>query len=406
MTTHSCDIMLELTTGVIATAAVAAKSSLPIVLLFFFILNTCAFSFIHVGISGRSSEKRVLEAQTELASSSEQFFDGTVTVSRKWSMQGNRGNSFRTSNGSKSVDPPNLPNEEVESTFLNLSYRIYHPQTLQKKRHHDIDGRDGNCIMKAPIVVLHGGPSLPSEYLYSISQEIPPSRAIIFYDQIGCGRSSEPSNIDFYGISHAIDDLKVLLCDLEIDYFHLLGHSFGGVLAYEYANRAFHNSVMTAPKCLSVILANTPTDMQKSNYEWERLQGNTPNDRFFFKHQCRLKNVPDDLVSAFDHCGSIWVGTGVVAEWKACSPSDSLTCENGNESGNNLCLGMPPFALIRGEHDFVTHSCTSEWKSILGDALVEEVVMENCSHYVHFENPNEFSSIIESFVSRYDCSAS
>lgn len=202
--------------------------------------------------------------------------------------------------------------------------------------------------------------------------------------------------------------MKALLCDLEIDCFHLLGHSFGGVLAYEYSKRAFHNNDMTAPKCLSVILANTPTNMQTSNREWDRLlsecaadsslQGSTPNDRFFFKHQCRLKNVPDDLLSAFDNCGSIWAGADVVAEWKAYPPSDSPPCE----SGSNLCLGMPPFALIRGEHDFVTHSCTSEWKSILGGALVEEVVMENCSHYVHFENPKEFASIIESFVSRYD----
>lgn len=156
---HSCVInMLEIRTGVLAAAAAAARSSLQIMLLFLFILNTNAFSSTHVGISGRSSEKCALGAQTDFASSSEHFVDGTVIVSRKCSIQGNRGNSFHTSNSSKSVDPPDLPNEEVESTLLNLSYRIYHPQTLRKKRNHDIDGRDGNCIKKAPIVVLHGGP--------------------------------------------------------------------------------------------------------------------------------------------------------------------------------------------------------------------------------------------------------
>jgi len=62
---------------------------------------------------------------------------------------------------------------------LSMSYRIYRPDCL-------------NSTEKAPLLVLHGGPSLPSEYLYPLASRIPEGRSVVFYDQIGCGRSSIP----------------------------------------------------------------------------------------------------------------------------------------------------------------------------------------------------------------------
>ena len=79
----------------------------------------------------------------------------------------------------------------------------------------------------APVVILHGGPSVPSNYLYPL-EEVIPYRSLVFYDQLGCGQSDEPKDAALYGTDKSIDDLKLLLKKLGIGRFHLYGQSYGG----------------------------------------------------------------------------------------------------------------------------------------------------------------------------------
>ena len=67
---------------------------------------------------------------------------------------------------------------EGESHDFNISYRIFRPMALSSRQ-------------AAPIVALHGGPSLPSDYLEPLVDCIP-YRSIVLYDQLGCGDSDEP----------------------------------------------------------------------------------------------------------------------------------------------------------------------------------------------------------------------
>ena len=218
--------------------------------------------------------------------------------------------------------------------------------------------------------------------------------------------------VNSYGIHQSIDDLEVLLDKLNVSRFHLLGHSYGGVLAYEYAKRIAERggvavdttvsptAITNQAQCVSVILGNTSTNMKRGDQEWTRLvlecasdkslPGTTPNDRFFRRNQCRLDSMPKDLQSAFSHSGTTWFGTNVVSDWAA----EPLL----EEYKQNL----PPFMLITGQYDFITQSCTEGWKDILGDALVKEELMLDCSHYVHFEQPSLFGSIVERFCCSHD----
>ena len=64
-----------------------------------------------------------------------------------------------------------------------LYYRVYNPSHL-----HSSDS--------PPLLVVHGGPSLPSDYLYPIADEMPRTRSIIFYDQLGYGKSTSDPDDD------------------------------------------------------------------------------------------------------------------------------------------------------------------------------------------------------------------
>jgi len=67
--------------------------------------------------------------------------------------------------------------EKITETY-NIAYKIFRPMTLSSKK-------------ASPILVLHGGPSVPSDYLFPLVNAVP-YRSIIFYDQLGCGQSDEP----------------------------------------------------------------------------------------------------------------------------------------------------------------------------------------------------------------------
>jgi proline iminopeptidase len=87
-----------------------------------------------------------------------------------------------------------------------------------------------------PVLFLHGGPGYNS---YSFAQlEGPPLEKqlrMIYLDQRGSGRSERPWTRD-YKMTTLIEDIDALRRSLGVDKLALIGHSFGGMLALEYAS--------------------------------------------------------------------------------------------------------------------------------------------------------------------------
>ncbi len=87
-----------------------------------------------------------------------------------------------------------------------------------------------------PMVIVHGG---PGGNLYNFERTIGPKleayTPVIYYEQRGCGRSDSPKNPDDYSIPTLVSDLEMLRQGLGLDKIILLGFSFGGELALEYA---------------------------------------------------------------------------------------------------------------------------------------------------------------------------
>ncbi len=90
---------------------------------------------------------------------------------------------------------------------------------------------------KAPVLFLHGGPGYNS---YSFSKlmgaRLERVRRMVYLDQRGCGRSERPWD-GRYSLEVLVADLEALRQELGVERWVLLGHSFGGTLALEYAAR-------------------------------------------------------------------------------------------------------------------------------------------------------------------------
>ena len=94
---------------------------------------------------------------------------------------------------------------------------------------------------RPPLICLHGGPGLVHDYLLPLADlAASASVPIVLYDQIGGGHSTllPQKSGSFWSIDLFIDELENLLGHLGVtDAFYLLGHSWGGILASEYAVR-------------------------------------------------------------------------------------------------------------------------------------------------------------------------
>ena len=147
-----------------------------------------------------------------------------------------------------------------------------------------------------------------------------------------------------YSIHYSIKDLEELVIFLGLSKFHLLGHSFGGILAYEYVKSKL--LLPSSRQCLSLIIANAPCNMRTSIQESSPLEEEitfeltndmpitekeaSSKDATFTKsikdilrrrHECRTQVTPEPLVSAIEHRGkNYWSAPEAVINYVASSP--------------------------------------------------------------------------------------
>ena len=88
-----------------------------------------------------------------------------------------------------------------------------------------------------PVIFLHGGPGYNSHSFATLAgPRLEQHLQMVYFDQRGCGRSERPWT-QAYSIETLVEDIEALRHRLGADKISLIGHSFGGALALEYAVR-------------------------------------------------------------------------------------------------------------------------------------------------------------------------
>jgi proline iminopeptidase len=84
-----------------------------------------------------------------------------------------------------------------------------------------------------PLLAVHGGPGLPHNYMSSL-ERLADEREVIFWDQLGCGNSERPSNLDLWTMERSVAEMDAVIQALGLNRFHIFGNSWGGMLAQQY----------------------------------------------------------------------------------------------------------------------------------------------------------------------------
>jgi proline iminopeptidase len=86
------------------------------------------------------------------------------------------------------------------------------------------------------VLLLHGGPGFSYEYLEAMESFLPQAGIeIYYYDQLGCNNSDHPDDPSLWTLPRYLNEVEEVRRGLGLDNFILYGHSWGGILAMEYA---------------------------------------------------------------------------------------------------------------------------------------------------------------------------
>jgi pimeloyl-ACP methyl ester carboxylesterase len=244
-----------------------------------------------------------------------------------------------------------------------------------------------------PLLVCHGGPGVPSDYLFPLAEIL--QRPVIFFDQLGCGRSDRPEPADQeYSIAASVRDLVALIDALVAQAwipirdgrpaYHLYGQSFGGILAFETLTAA-----QGPPLPRSLSLSNVPSSVPLLLEDVANLLAGVDGDgaRFDASHVCRLASRPAALLAAYapGHPGSHWRGVDVIADW--CVREESLASFT------------TPVLLLAAEYDFVTPASMQAWQQLADQRLV---VLPGAAHHALLETPAAYAAHLETFLRKHE----
>ena len=265
-----------------------------------------------------------------------------------------------------------------------------------------VEPRDPLKSAKPSLLCLHGGPGIPHDYLEPLEALAHAGRRVIFYDQLGCGNSDRPTDTSLYSINLFKDELAAIRATLKLDQVHLFGQSWGGCLALEH-------TLAQATGLASLILANTPANIQQFVTEAYNLMNDLPEDikEIINKHEtagttqdpeykqamevfnhcflCRLDPWPSCLTEAYRKAGREFRGAGKIIDW------------NVEDRLNEITV---PTLLLSGKYDEVTPACVEKLKQ--GISGSEWVLFENSSHMPHLEETERFLQVLDEFLSRVE----
>lgn len=122
--------------------------------------------------------------------------------------------------------------------FLVVSINIFSQTLKMEEGYKDIYGTKlyyktiGEGV---PIFIVHGGPGLEHSYFLPHFNELAKKHKLIFFDLRGHGKSDANMDSAHIQLSYFVDDIEEMRKAFNIEKLVLLGHSFGGLLAENYA---------------------------------------------------------------------------------------------------------------------------------------------------------------------------
>ena len=269
-----------------------------------------------------------------------------------------------------------------------------------------VNGRRHFSSGRTPLIVIHGGPGLSHHYLLSLV-ELAEQRPVIFYDQLDSGNSSRPNDPANWTVERFVGEIDSLRRWLNLDRILILGSSWGGTIAAEYA--------MTQPQGLNgLVLAspviNTPRwiadcteyrkqlpqEIQQTLDKHEAQRTYLSDDYqdavmvFYKRHLCRMDPWPWEIEKSFQLFNyDLYQAMWGPAEFTA---TGSLKNYDGDTRLSRIAV---PTMYTCGEFDEASPAACKDFAAMTSGAKLQ--VFDDCSHLAHLEKPDNYLTTVKAF---------
>jgi proline iminopeptidase len=289
-----------------------------------------------------------------------------------------------------------------QSTVRGMNeFTVQVPGALLRVRDSHADG--------PPLLMLHGGPGVPDSMQTTIAPMLPRMRAISF-DQRGVGRSSCRDGA--YDIASYLGDIEGIREHLGLASWHVLGHSWGGLLAQAYAAR--HPG-----RVASLVLSSSSLGVGQQWKQTKRVcfrtgrrrAGGLGTLRLYFFGTGLLVPGPIARAAMSRVMTQTWHNYFIDPsrapdpdpQWLAgCSPTAMLRTDRAVSRENDALLEhLPGFAapvlVLYGEHD-IFGSASDVVR--LRFPRAEQVTLPGSGHLHWLENPAGYRDVLEHFFTQ------
>ena len=146
-----------------------------------------------------------------------------------------------------------------------------------------------------PILIIHGGPGMDHSYLLPHMGSLADAYTLVFYDQRASGRSEIDVDSNTVSMEGFINDMERIRGALNIDKWHVMGHSWGGLLAMCYA-------LEHQDRLMSLLLINSTAASSELQAEERSLlaQRETEEDRLAREQIIESSDFQDGKASAYE----------------------------------------------------------------------------------------------------------
>lgn len=270
----------------------------------------------------------------------------------------------------------------------------------------------GSGAAGTPLLLLHGGPGAGHDGFEPLDA-LAGERPVVFYDQLGCGKSDIPDDASLWRVGRFVEEVAAVRKALGCERMHLLGSSWGGWLAIEYA-------VANGEGLASLVLSSTSASSRQflegarrmlselpggTGETIERLEAESKTESpeylqacmaFYKEHLCRLDPWPEPMlrsganVAASATYGSMWgpsefTCTGVLKQWDRKADLGRISA---------------PTLVTRGGYDEMSQDCANTL--VAGIRNAELHVFENSAHMAQLEETDAYLAVVRDFLRRID----
>jgi proline iminopeptidase len=256
-----------------------------------------------------------------------------------------------------------------------------------------------------PIIFIHGGPGLNHSYFLPYTDRLASSYHLIYYDQKSCGQAEIPVDTNDMRLDAFVNDIESVRLKFGLKKFHLLGHSWGTLLAIKYALKYPQN-------LSSLILVNPAATSSQDVREASKIL----NGKFDYTDQLNRTQIIEstEFKTGSPKAMEKLFLLGFRQNMAQKNLADSIQLKipedfaKRNGSLKYLFRDLVDYDLYPVLKNITTRTLIIEGDQDVGLGASEKIrtqipsstykIIKDAGHFTFIEQPAEFDSILKSFI--------